>query len=256
MSLAQNKAYGDTQTMDFKALLIQIRQNPRVLIEERQSFADSSGLHLEQIHTFNVFDHQSFDFHLLDTYNCLFIGGASEASVLKPHQFPFVSSLEKLVLKCIEESYPVFASCFGFQVAVQAMGGIIERDEKNFEMGTYPMQMTPAAKGDPLFYNLKKDFIAVSVHQEKCTKMPDNCELLAFTDACPHAFRVTNKPFWGFQFHPELSKPILTSRLREYQELYTDDSAHYQKVIDSLQDTPEAPKLAKNFVTYVKSLIN
>ena len=242
--------------MEFKALLVQIRQNAKVLEEERRSFAESAGLELSQVHTFNVFDHQSFDFHLLGPYQCLFIGGASEASVLEPNKYPFVPSLEKLVLSCVEKDFPVFASCFGFQAAVTALGGVIERNEEDFEMGTYPMQLTSAAKGDPLFYNLPADFMAVSVHQEKCTQMPQNCELLAFTEACPHAFRVANKPFWGFQFHPELSKQNLVTRLAEYQAQYTEDQDHYQDVIDTLQETPDAAKLLKNFISYTKSLIN
>lgn len=240
--------------MEFKALLIQIRQNEKVLIEERNSFAEASGLSLEQVHTFNVFNHQSFDHHLISPYKCLFIGGASEASVLKPQIYTFMDSLKNLINHCVQHDFPVFASCFGFQAAVLALGGEIERDEVDFEMGTYPMQLTKAAKGDPIYYNMPDDFEAVSVHQEKCVRMPNNCELLAFTDSCPHSFRVLGKPFWAFQFHPELSKKNLVARLAEYQTQYIESADHYQKIIDSLNETPEAPKLLQNFISYVKNI--
>lgn len=242
--------------MEFRALLIQIRQNPEVLAEERLSFATSAGLKIEQVHTFNVFDHQSFDFHLLKPYNCAFIGGASEASVLKPNIYPFVPNLEKLMIECAKNNFPTFASCFGFQVALQALGGEIIRDEDNYEMGTYPMKLTHAAANDPVFKGIPDNFMAVSVHQERCIKMPEEVELLASTDLCPHAFKVKNKDFWGFQFHPELNKENLISRLAAYQEQYTDDSNHYNSVINALSDTDDAQQLVKNFVSYVKSLMN
>ena len=153
-------------------------------------------------------------------------------------------------------NFPTFASCFGFQVALQALGGEIIRDEDNYEMGTYPMKLTHAAANDPVFKGIPDNFMAVSVHQERCIKMPKEVELLASTDLCPHAFKVKNKDFWGFQFHPELNKENLISRLAAYQEQYTDDSNHYNSVINALSDTDDAQQLVKNFVSYVKSLMN
>ena len=128
--------------------------------------------------------------------------------------------------------------------------------EDNYEMGTYPMKLTHAAANDPVFKGIPDNFMAVSVHQERCIKMPKEVELLASTDLCPHAFRVKNKDFWGFQFHPELNKENLISRLAAYQEQYTDDSNHYNSVINALSDTDDAQQLVKNFVSYVKSLMN
>lgn len=239
--------------MDIKALLIQIRQDPQVIEEERSSFIKYSGLKDSQMHVFNVFENPSFDFHLLKNYTCLFVGGASEASVLEPQKYSFVNSLVKLMGDCIDHSYPVFASCFGFQAAVLALGGEIIKDDKNFEMGTYPLKLTASTQNDPIYQGIPNGFYAISVHQEKCTELPGACELLAYSDDCIHSFRVKDKPFWAFQFHPELDKQNLITRLKAYQDRYTEDSDHYMRVIRSLKETPESNKLVRNFVQHLQS---
>jgi GMP synthase (glutamine-hydrolysing) len=234
-----------------KILVLQIRDNPSVQQEEMESFIKYSGLKEEQFTSFNVFDTPVFGEEILKGYDALIVGGASEASVLKPKVYPFVDSIIALMKKCVELDFPVFASCFGFQAAVLALDGVITRQEKNFEMGTYPMSLTAKAITDPIFKNISPGFYAVSVHQEKATSLPEVCELLAFTDYCTHAFKVSNKRFWAFQFHPELDLPTLKQRLGVYQEKYTEDAGHFQKIINSLKETNEANLLIKNFINFL-----
>ena len=238
--------------MKIKALLIQIRQDHKVISEERLSFQTYAGLRSDQIDCFNVFENPRFDFQLVKDYDCLFVGGASEASVLEPDRYHFVPYLIELLQSCVQHSFPVFASCFGFQAAVLAQGGVVTRQEKDFEMGTYPISLSVSGSNDPVFRGIKSGFQAISVHQEKCTELPPNCELLAYTENCIHSFRIKDKPFWTFQFHPELNKKTLTSRLQTYQSKYTENAQHFQRVIDNLQDTPDSNRLVGNFVDYLR----
>jgi GMP synthase (glutamine-hydrolysing) len=239
-----------TKRGDIKALLIQIREDERVKKEELESFAKYAQLNIDQFSSHNVFEIPIFDKCLLDGIDLLFIGGASEASVSDPVTYPFVESIKRLMLDSIDLEIPTFASCFGFQAAVLAFGGEIIKDTVNFEMGTYPITITDLAKTDPVYKNTPNGFYAVSVHQEKATQLPKNCELLAFTDDCCHSFKVRNKPFWAFQFHPELDKDCLKERLGIYKEKYTENAEQFQTVIDSIQETKESNNLVKNFVDH------
>ncbi|MBL6991999.1 MAG: type 1 glutamine amidotransferase [Bacteriovoracaceae bacterium] len=236
---------------DLKVMLLQIREDPQVKAEELQSFARYSGLNQEQFFVLNVFDNPSFAPEIIRNYDALFIGGASSASVLQPDKFPFMSSCIDLIHLCIKENIAVFASCFGFQVAVISLGGTIIKDDCDFEMGTPPVTLTKKAQTDPIFSGMPYSFPVVSVHQEKATSLPDNCQLLAYTDSCCHSFRVTGKPFWAFQFHPELDKQTLTKRLRIYQQKYTQDKNHLNDVINSIIETPESNSLVRKFVEYL-----
>lgn len=236
---------------ELKILLLQIRDQSRVRIEEYESFISYSGLAPYQIDILNAFDTPAFDSSVLNGYDALFVGGASEASVLEPDKYPFVESGIQLLQFCIEHRIPVFASCFGFQLAVLALGGDIIRDKKNYEMGTIPIQLSETAKDDPIFTDIPDGFYAVSVHKERATSLPENCELLAYTDACKHAFRVKDSSFWAFQFHPEVDRATLVERLTIFKSQYTDGDDHLDKVLAAAVETPESNELVRKFVDRV-----
>lgn len=234
-----------------KALLIQIRNTENIKAEEFSSFSKNSTIPKNQFEILDVFANPGFKGVDCRDYDCVFVGGASEASVLDPDKYPFVKRAQEFLLECIGQDIPVFASCFGFQLAVLALGGEILKDDKDFEMGSIPIQLTEAAKSDNVFKDTPNNFMAISVHQEKAIKAPENCELLAYTDACIHSFKVIGRRFWAFQFHPEVDRETLVNRLTYYKHRYTQGSDHLQEVIDCAEETPYSQKLVFNFTKNV-----
>jgi GMP synthase (glutamine-hydrolysing) len=91
----------------------------------------------------------------------------------------------------------------------------------------------------------------VSVHRQYACEVPPGCDLLAFTDACVHALRVSNTPFWAFQFHPEVDRATLVERLTHYRDHYTEDATHLEQVLATAQETPESNGLMRKFVDRV-----
>lgn len=233
---------------DIKILLLQIRRDPAVRKEEHSSFARYAKLDLNQIDILNVFDTPDFDFSIAKDYDAIFVGGASEASVLEKAEYPFVPHSINFLKHLVEIQKPVFASCFGYQLAVLALDGEIIRDTNNFEMGTYQIELTSAADEDQLMKGIPNNFWMVSCHQEKALSLPKTCELLGFTDDSTHLFKVKGAPFWAFQFHPELDLECLTTRLRAYQDKYTDGDDHFDKIIASLKETPISNDLVAKFI--------
>ena len=236
---------------DLKILLLQIRETEQVKKEELESFARYSKLDVDQFDVLNVFDQPEFGTDVARAYDALFVGGASEANVMEPETYTFVPFAERLLLQCIEDETPVFASCFGFQLAAQALGRKIIDDKENYEMGTIPISLTEHAESDPVFRGVSDGFLAVSVHQQKAMSPPNGCVELAYTEICCHAFRVEDKPFWAFQFHPEVDLDILIERLTYYKEKYTDDDGHLAEVLENAQPTPESNHLIGAFVDRV-----
>lgn len=231
-----------------KLLLLSIRQDEQTMLEERRSFAAHGHLDLTQIDLLNVFDMPQFDGSVTSGYDAVLIGGASEASVLEPEKYSFLESGQLLIRDCLNLEIPVFASCFGFQLAVLALGGEIVSDKTRFEMGTLPISLTDNSAVDPLLCDTPNGFLAVAVHQEKAMFVPEGCELLAHTDECVHGFRVSGKPFWAFQFHPEVDRATLVSRLTIFKDRYTKDDNHFNEVISSARETPESNRLVRKFV--------
>ncbi|MCP4001863.1 MAG: type 1 glutamine amidotransferase [Gammaproteobacteria bacterium] len=234
-----------------KILLLQIRNQTQVRQEELASFIAYSGLQAHQFDVLNVFDTPEFNSNIIEGYDALFVGGASEASVLEPDTYNFVNPSIRLLQHCINNTFPVFASCFGFQLAILALGGTIIRDLADFEMGTPPILLTDEAASDTLFHDVADKFPAVSVHKERAIELPKQCQLLAYTEACIHAFKVINKPFWGFQFHPEVNRATLIERLTIFKNHYTDGDDHLEKVLQAALETPESNRLVKKFIDRV-----
>lgn len=234
-----------------RLLLLQIRHDPHVRREEYESFVRYCGIRSSEMDTLNVFDQQDFGPEVLSGYDALLVGGASEASVLEPENYAFVPNCIELLRHCIEIDCPVFASCFGFQLAVLALKGEIIRDATDFEMGSLPISLRAAAADDILFHDVSDGFYAIAVHRERSIKCPPNAIELAFTDQCCHAFRVCDKQFWACQFHPEVDRATLVERLTIYKDAYTDDDDHLNKVLSGAVETPESNDLLRKFVQRV-----
>ena len=248
MCIAQGKRVEKpVKVHELSVLLVQIRDHGSVRDEEVESFIRHGDLEDSQLHVLNVFDTPSFLPSIVDPYDVVLVGGASEASVLDPETYRFVPHIISLLQYCVTTNKPVFASCFGFQAAVLGLGGTIVRDGVDFEMGTIPLTLTAAANEDPLFSTAPDGMLAVSCHQEMATEVPNGCVVLAKTDRCLHAFRVAGKPFWAFQFHPELDRACFVQRLGIFQEKYTDSAEDYEGVAAQFKETPESNQLLRRF---------
>ena len=232
-----------------KILLLQIREDPTTRQEEQDEFIRYGNLDPKQIDILDVFQTPAFTPDILQGYDALFIGGSSDATVLEPHNFPFVTCSKTLLKHSIESQFPVFASCFGFQLLVEAAGGAVIRDPDNLEMGVYPLSTTPAGKKDALFGDLPEPFLAVSGHKERALTLPPGLVNLAYSERCPyHAVRVEHCPIYGFQFHPEVDATDLKARLNRYQHRYLNDSSRIQSILESIQETPQSNQLISNFI--------
>ena len=234
-----------------RLLLLQIRHDPRVRHEEYDSFVRYCRVQPEELDILNVFDTPRFGPEVLAGYDALLVGGASEASVLEPDRYPAVPCCIELLRHCIEKDFPVFASCFGFQLAVLALGGSIIRDDKDFEMGSLPISLRPAAAQDLLFRDVSDGFHAIAVHRERSVNCPPGATELAYTEPCCHAFKVDGKRFWACQFHPEVDRATLVARLTIYKDAYTDGDSHLDEVLSSAVETPESNDLMWKFVERV-----
>ena len=234
-------------TYNPKILLLQIREEKEVLESELEGFSKHSGVSRENFEVLDVFNDRHFDIERLDSFDALFVGGSSSASVLEIEKYPFVPRCIELLKYASKTKTPVFASCFGFQLAVLAFGGeIIQSPENQFEMGIVDIALTLEAKTDQIFRNCPNPFRAVSVHREKAINCPPDCILLAHTQECVHSFKHRHSPFWAFQFHPEVDEKELCYRLALYIEKYGSQD-QLEEVIRKKAETPDSNNLLKNF---------
>lgn len=195
-----------------RILLLQARNgDDPVRQEERQSFSDKTGLPLE-----NIVPHDLLagppEFATVARFDAIMVGGSGDYYVSKRSLPHFDLQLDSLA-EVVERGQPMFASCFGFQLLVQALGGRIVHDTANVEVGTYDITLTEQGRRDPLLGIMPPTFAAQLGRKDRAERLPEGVVHLARSERIPYqAFRVPARPIWATQFHPELD--LLSNRLR------------------------------------------
>ena len=233
-------------------LLLQAR-NPDDIVKEEEAlaFADRLDVQRSQIVLCDVLTEELNEEKVLG-HAAVLVGGSGEYSVLDDDD-----RIKRFVDFCGVLSTgdtPVFASCFGFQAFVLAMGGRVIKDVPNAEVGTYVLTRSSHATDDLVFGALPEQFTAQLGHQDKASVLPESLLNMASSICTEYqAFKVVNKPIYATQFHPELTWLDNRKRFARYMKIYGElfgvDEA--PKRMDSHRPSPEANRLLGFFKTNV-----
>lgn len=199
-------------------VLLQARnQGDVVRMEERAAFAERLQVDPEQLHQVCLLNDKP---RLSDLRgDALLVGGSGEWSVLDDHDG--IRRAKDLLSELADIGQPTFASCFGFQLLVDGLGGQVIHDEPNAEVGTFRLQLSEEGKSDMLFGGLPERFYAQLGHKDRAHIMPPGVSNMASSERVPfEALRVGNKPVYAAQFHPELSFARNRGRFERYMDDY------------------------------------
>lgn len=202
-----------------KYRLLQARL-PKDLVkaEERASFATKLGVPVEDVLPYDLIAGAEVD-AVLDGVDAVLVGGSGEFGVTD--DAPWLPAFFDTLGAIADRGFPMFASCFGFQGLVVALGGEVRPDPPGSEVGSYELELMPEASEDPLFSTLPAQFVAQEGHKDRALSLPSQLVHLARSERCPYqAVRVAGKPVWATQFHPELSGDENAQRFARYFELY------------------------------------
>ena len=236
-----------------KILLLQAREtNDPAKVEEVESFSRQAEIPIEWLTPHNLLDGPpSRD--VVQQFDTVFIGGSGEYYVSKghlPHQDVFYGELREWIATGV----PLFASCFGFQCLVEALGGSIVFDPESMEVGTYEVELTTEGREDELLGTLPQRFPAQMGHKDRAARLPEGIPNLASSVLSPiQSFRVPGAPVWATQFHPELDWETNKGRFLRYAEGYAAhmSSEEFQQVLDAYQPSPDSNRLLVRFLRLV-----
>lgn len=199
--------------------LLQAR-NPgdRVRQEEREQFAARMHVEPAQVQTVCMLE-DPLDVALLRETDMLLVGGSGEYSVTDDHDG--IRRAKDFLAEVADRGFPMFASCFGYQLLVDGMGGRVAKDEPNAEVGSFHLELTEEGKADPVFSSLGERFVGQLGHKDRAIVLPEGVDNLARSERCPHqALRVHGKPVYAAQFHPELTWLDNRGRFERYMDDY------------------------------------
>jgi GMP synthase (glutamine-hydrolysing) len=236
-----------------KLLLLQARRpDDPAKEEERASFAARLHLPIEAIVSHDLLQGPP-SLEKVVQYNATLIGGAGEFDVSKRNLPYFDLTLQRL-REMVDLGHPMFASCFGFQMLVQALGGNIIFDPESAEVGAFELHLTPEAQQDELFSVLPPVFMAQLGHKERAEFLPPGVINLASSERVAYeAFRVPGKPIWATQFHPELTREENLQRFQRYLDIYAKlfTEEEIRQTLANFRPSPETEKLLPRFLELI-----
>ncbi|PIE39537.1 MAG: GMP synthase (glutamine-hydrolyzing), partial [Gammaproteobacteria bacterium] len=120
---------------------------------------------------------------------------------------------------CVFElGVPVLGICYGMQTMAAQFGGEVAASPTS-EFGYAQIQLV---KENALLHDIR-DHVDHSgnalldvwmSHGDKVSRAPDDFEVIAATDSCPIAAMAhKDKPFYGIQFHPEVTHTLQGERI-------------------------------------------
>ncbi len=195
------------------------RTDDPMMAHEQRCFVASTGLAGEDLTFVNLPDRVPTPAELR-RHDALMVGGAGHYSVVEQNG-SFFPGAHELLRRVASEGFPTFASCFGFQLFVVALGGRVIHDPDNTEVGGYRVRLTEEGRRDTLLGGLPDEFVAQMGHMDRAVEMPPGIANLASSEKSPQqALRIPDRPVWATQFHPELDQQSNYERYRAYVERY------------------------------------
>ena len=132
----------------------------------------------------------------------------------------------------------------------RALGGEVVTNRSRAEVGTLWLELTPEGKKDPVFGPLGDRFQVQIGHEDIVTKLPEEATLLASSSSVQNeAFRFDDKPTYCTQFHPELDRDGIITRIAEYPA-YLPLTGHdtLEEFSAATPETPETEAILRRFV--------
>jgi len=180
----------------------------------------------------------------LDNFDALVVSG-SPASARQDDDW--ILQEMTLIEEAGEYGMPVLGVCFGAQLLARTYyGKNAVRNCAQPEIGWYCISQTRQA--DMLFEGVPQQFFSFQFHAEEVIPQP-GMEVLASSPASQvQAFRVTDKPVWGTQFHFEVTPRAGRDLLRKTGEIIKSYGFTYQERVSQARPSEAAPQLFHNFL--------
>jgi GMP synthase (glutamine-hydrolysing) len=200
-------------------LLLSIRSETPAADDEYAAFCrfldvDRTGLHRRQLGV------EPLGALSLSDWSGIILGGGAftysdpEASK-SPGQRRAERDLIGLLDRVVEADFPFLGACYGIGTLGSHQGGLVDRSHPE-PVGPLSVTVTDNGLADPLFAGVPRDFAAYGGHKEGLSRLPEGAVLLATSAACPvQAFRV-GQNVYATQFHPELDRVGIHTRIDVY----------------------------------------
>lgn len=192
-----------------------------------------------------------------DGFDGVIVTGSAK-SVCRPD--PWMTPLMGWLRRAGDCGLPLLGVCFGCQILASARGGSVRLNPQGWEIGAVEVELTDAARNDPLFEGAVSPLPVLATHEDRVERLPPGAVLLAGNANTPvQAFRIGER-MWGVQFHPEASTGLIASLIRLRRTGLEDDArshgkqaeGHIDRLLSGLErfDSTAGRKVLDRFVEF------
>lgn len=149
----------------------------------------------------------------------------------------------------LDAGLPVFGVCYGHQLLVHALGGVVEDHRDGQELGTHEISLYPQAAGEPALEGIPRRFAANLFHSQTVTSLPAGTTVLAGSAHDPHQILRYAPMVWSTQFHPEFDGEIMSVIVER-------EKARANPVADrvTVSDAPHSRAIFRQFIERIPGL--
>ncbi|WP_281648002.1 GMP synthase [Parendozoicomonas sp. Alg238-R29] len=149
-------------------------------------------------------------------------------------QLEWIPALLNFVRLLNREKRKLVGICFGHQIIAEALGGKVTLSEKGWGVG---MSFNPVVKQKSWMQPSSNHLNLLVSHQDQITTLPENAEILAASDFCPHYMVQYGDHFLSIQGHPEFTSNYSKDLMLSRQGRIPDESI--KKGLESLSSSPD-----------------
>lgn len=145
---------------------------------------------------------------LLSTDLLIIMGGPqSPATTLEECPWFDAQAEKALIGHAIEAGKTVIGVCLGSQLIGEALGAAFCHSPEK-EIGKFPVRLTEAGKGNPLFEDFGHELNVGHWHNDMPGLTPQ-AKVLAYSEGCPRQIVQYGERVYGFQCHMELTPEVV-----------------------------------------------
>ncbi len=140
-----------------------------------------------------------------DAYDAIMVFGGVQHPV-QDDEYRWIPREVGYIADALEAGVPLLGVCLGSQLIARAAGAWVGPAQQA-EVGWHEVELTPAAKDDPVVGVLPERAQAFQWHYYTY-ELPAGAVQLAASAACRQAYRL-GETAWGIQFHAEVTRQML-----------------------------------------------
>ncbi len=187
----------------------------------------------------------------ISCYDGVFLSGSPHGAY---EDIDFIHREHELIAEAADRDIPMLGVCFGSQILASSLCG---RDQvfrrSRCEIGYKDLPVSAAAGDDAIASELDKTVHMFVWHNDEVRADHDDMTVLAWSDECPNqVWRYRDRPFWGIQGHPEITREQAPIWFEENRTRMENDGADVDQLKAQAHPALPAKTMLAGFAAFVQ----